>query len=242
MKLMHFSRLLTIAAVGAFIAIAPAARATTTSFVGPFTSTNSITFSNWGSFSGLDLTVKCGVGSTIATGTLGGNTCTFDDANGVTTGTPLGVTSSGTGDSAWIDGHTTTANIEFVMFQFNNNVTLTNIGLNVSATSGWTLYSCSTTAVTSCTTVLTSATNTAANTNFTSSTFSSIGKDFAIIANNSTTTAFGINSLTYTATTTPEPATLGMVGITLLGLGGLHLRRRTARAKRSPAASGSETA
>ena len=222
----RFKTLSKLAISAALVTIAPSAWATSTVFTGPFVSANSITFSNWGGNSGLDLTVKCGVGSTIATGTLGGNSCTFDDANGGTTGTPLGVASTGAGDSAWIDGHTTTANIELIAFQFNNNVTLTNIGLNVNATSGWTLYSCTTTALTSCTSVLTSATNTGANTNFTSTTFSATGKDFAIIANNNSTTAFGVNSLTYSVSSVPEPATLGMVGISLLGLGTLRFKRR----------------
>jgi hypothetical protein len=220
-----------VATLGVILTLAPgAAWATTTSFAGPYTSANSITFSNWGGTTGLSLTVLCGVGSSITGGTLGGNTCKFDDANGGTTGTPLGVTSTGTGDSTWIDGHGTTSNDEFVMFRFNSNVTLTNIGLNVNGTSDWALYSCTTTAVSSCTTTLVSGTNTPANTTFNSSSFSSTGQYFAILATSNTNTAFGINNLTY-ASSVPEPATLSLVGMSLLGLGGLRLRRSRASKK-----------
>ncbi len=216
-----------LATLGVILTLAPAAAwATTTSFAGPYSATNSIAFTNWGGNTGLTLTTLCGVGSSITGGTLGGNTCKLDDANGGTAGTPLGVASSGVGDSTWIDGHGTTANDEFIMFQFSNNVTLTNIGLNVNGASTWALYSCTGTAVSTCTTTLTSGTNTPANTTFNSTTFSSTGKDFAILATSNTNTAFGINNLSYTYTATPEPATLGLVGLSLLGLGGLRLRRK----------------
>ena len=217
--------------LGAILALAPAGWATTTSFAGPYSASNSIMFNNWGGNASLALTVLCGVGSSITGGTLGGNSCTFDDANGGTTGTPLGVTSSGTGDSAWIDGHGTTANDEFVMFQFSNSVTLTNVGLNVNGTSNWALYSCTGSAVSTCTTTLLNVTGTAPNTAFDSSAFSSTGKYFAILATSSTNTAFGINNLTYSYTGAPEPATLGLVGISLLGLGGLRLHRSRASKK-----------
>ena len=113
------------------------------------------------------------------------------------------------------------------MFSFNNNVTLTNIGLNINGASTWALHSCTGTAVSTCTTALTSGTNTPANTTFNSAAFSSTGKNFAILATANTNTAFGINNLSYTVTsTTPEPATLSLVGMSLLGLGSLRLRRR----------------
>jgi len=213
-----------LAMLGAIVTLAPAAWATTTSFAGPYSGVSSLIFNNWGGNTGLSLTVLCGTGSTIKTGTLGAGSCTFDDANGGLTGTPLGVNSTGTGNSAWIDGHGTTANDEFVMFRFSNNVTLTNVGLNVNGTSNWALYSCTGTAVSTCTTTLLNVTGTAPNTAFNSSAFSSTGKYFAILATSDSGTAFGINNLTYNYTGTPEPATLGLVGVSLLGLGGLRLR------------------
>jgi PEP-CTERM motif len=216
------SRLTTL---GIILTLAPAAAwATTTSFAGPYSATNSIAFANWGGNTGLTLTALCGAGSPITSGVLGGNTCKLDDAG--SPGTPLGVSSNAGGDSAWIDGHGTAGNDDFIMFQFNKNVTLTNIGLDISATSSWALYSCTGTAVSSCTTLLTSGAGTAANTAFNSTTFSHTGQDFAILATGNSTTAFGVNNLSYTYTATPEPATLGLVGLSLLGLGGLRLRRK----------------
>ena len=205
------------------LAFAPAASATV--FTGTFTTGSgaSQTFTNFGT-PGVSIAVLCGVGSSITTGTTGGNSCALNDGNGATAGTPLGITSTGGGDSTWIDGHTTTTNIEYLLLQFASNVTLKNITLDVSATSGWSLYSCTTAAASSCTSTITSATNTAANAAFSPTAFSTPGRYFALYANNNATTAFALTSLTFDTTVTPEPSTFVLLGSALLGV--VALRRK----------------
>lgn len=176
--------------------LAPAANATTITFgtggTTGFTGggTNSVTVNNFGGSTGFNVTVTAGATTAC------GPTCTI-----TTAATGYGVTSSTTDTSAGIDG---TGLLDTLTIAFTNSVRVTAITFgswDPSDDAG--IYNGATLITTY-------------NNNTPTATLNSVGTSFQIRAVGGNDD-FRIQSITFTEI--PEPATLGMAGIAMLGLG-----------------------
>jgi hypothetical protein len=189
------------------------------------------TFANFGA-SGITLTAYCGTSPTPVS-SVGDYGCQLSNAVGSnTSGGGIGVNSKDDGIASDVSNpiqggltiNSVPNNNEYILFKFASGVTLDGVSFDLIGSSNtFDIYNCGTDATCSSPVLLGTDTQGA------NSTFATNGGDFTPGAGQyfevsaaSATTEFGIESITFS---TPEPATLGLVGISLLGLGGLHLRR-----------------
>jgi len=207
--------------------------ASATTFTGVFTASTdfgtpglgnaSTTWSNFGGATGLTLIATCGA-------SVSG--CTLENGNNETSGYSLGVYETGSTDGSIQEDHG-----EYIIFNFGQTVTLSGVQLNIIADSGYEVELCgSGSSNTSCVSPTVITEGTVSTTGTDNLTFTATqGQYFEILAPTSggdslSSTKFGINELDGSVgASTPEPATLSLVGLSLLGLGGLRARRRRAK-------------